>query len=111
VHSSVTPTRITSVTPCPAAWLQMYLHQLMETGVASTPPPGVLRVLRSKACRSAIMFGQRLSQPQGVQLLRQLSDTQLFWCCAHGRPTTVPLVDLQQVQVARAAARRRAHAG
>jgi DNA mismatch repair protein MLH3 len=88
----------------------MYLHQLMETGVASTPPPGVLRVLRSKACRTAIMFGQRLSQQQGGQLLRQLSDTQLFWCCAHGRPTGVPLVDLQQVQASRAAARRRAQA-
>ncbi|WIA13629.1 hypothetical protein OEZ85_007193 [Tetradesmus obliquus] len=75
--------------------LQLYLHQLLETGgLASQPPPGVVRVLKSKACRSAIMFGKLLSRQQCVDLVQQLGQTELCFCCAHGRPTTVPLVDL-----------------
>jgi hypothetical protein len=30
-------------------------------------PPGVLRVLRSKACRTAVMFNDALSHQQGLQ--------------------------------------------
>jgi hypothetical protein len=66
--------------------LQLYLHQLLEaSGSSSQPPPGVLRVLRSKACRSAIMFGDTLSRQQCGELLTQLSGTQLCFMCAHGR--------------------------
>ena len=36
---------------------QVYLHELDLTAGTMPVPPAVLRVLNSKACRSAIMFG------------------------------------------------------
>ncbi|KAF6251124.1 hypothetical protein COO60DRAFT_671380 [Scenedesmus sp. NREL 46B-D3] len=79
--------------------LQLYLHQLLETGgSANQPPPGVVRVVKSKACRSAVMFGTQLSRQQCVELVQRLGEAQLCFCCAHGRPTTVPLIDLAALQ-------------
>jgi DNA mismatch repair ATPase MutL len=73
------------VLPCDCCQ-QLYLHQLLETGGSSRqPPPGVVRVLKSKACRSAIMFGTQLSREQCVELVQQLGQTELCFCCAHGR--------------------------
>ncbi|GIL55015.1 hypothetical protein Vafri_10679 [Volvox africanus] len=74
--------------------LRLYLHQLHETGGADLPPPAVLRVLRSKACRTAIMFGNSLAREQCIALLAQLRNTRLWTQCAHGRPTVAPLVHL-----------------
>ncbi len=62
------------------------------------PPPGITRVLKSKACRSALMFGHPLLLSEGQALVSQLLGTQLCFCCAHGRPTTAPLVDLTAVR-------------
>ncbi|CAL0314267.1 unnamed protein product [Lupinus luteus] len=59
-----------------------FLQQLAETEGSSTMPPSVVRVLNSKACRGAIMFGDSLL-PSECSLI-----------CAHGRPTTVPIVNL-----------------
>lgn len=67
--------------PCP---FQLYLHQLLEAG-GSQPPPGVLCVLRSKACRSAVMFGDALDATQCTDLVRRLASTELCFVCAHGR--------------------------
>ena len=44
--------------------LQLYLHHLDSTCGAGGLPAGVVRVLNSKACRSAVMFGDRLEQGQ-----------------------------------------------
>jgi hypothetical protein len=63
---------------------QLYLHQLLEAG-GSQPPPGVLRVLRSKACRSAVMFGDALDATQCCDLVQRLAGTELCFVCAHGR--------------------------
>ena len=81
--------------------LQMYLHQLRETSGAAGTPPGVLRVLKSKACRGAIMFGQELGPGQQQQLLDNLAKTHLCFCCAHGRPTTAPLAELSVYKMLR----------
>lgn len=70
--------------------VQLYLHQLLDTsGSSNQPPPGVLRVLRSKACRSAIMFGDVLGLQQCKDLVQQLAATELCFLCAHGRYVTV----------------------
>ena len=53
-----------------------------------------MRVLNSKACRSAIMFGHDLLPAQCQGLVERLAGTELWSCCAHGRPTTSPVVDL-----------------
>jgi DNA mismatch repair ATPase MutL len=72
-----------------------YLHELDATGGGSTqPPPAVARVLASKACRSAWMFGDALSYADGQALLDALAKCQLPFQCAHGRPTIVPMLDL-----------------
>ena len=46
----------------PGTLLARYLHALDSTaGGSIQPPPSVLRVLASKACRRAVMFGTSLS--------------------------------------------------
>lgn len=74
--------------------LQVYLGQLHETGGSRLAPPAVLRLLRSRSCRTAVMFGDPLSNPQCGRLLAALRATALWTQCAHGRPTVAPLVHL-----------------
>jgi DNA mismatch repair ATPase MutL len=75
-----------------------YALSLEATGGASTlPPPAVHRVLASKACRSAVMFGTPLSAAQCQQILTELAQCDLPFQCAHGRPTITPLLDLSQL--------------
>ena len=57
-------------------------------------PPGLLEMLNSRACRSAIMFNDPLTQREAEMLVRRLSKTRLPFQCAHGRPSMVPLVEL-----------------
>ncbi|KAF3485932.1 hypothetical protein F2Q69_00057923 [Brassica cretica] len=82
-----------------------FLQQLAETDGSSTIPPSVVRVLNSKACRGiflispalfcAIMFGDSLLPSECSLIIEGLKQTSLCFQCAHGRPTTVPLVDLK----------------
>ncbi|VFQ70130.1 unnamed protein product [Cuscuta campestris] len=71
-----------------------FLQQLSDTDGSSTVPPSVLRVLNNKACRGAIMFGDTLLPSECSLIVDELKQTSLCFQCAHGRPTTVPLVDL-----------------
>jgi len=48
------------------------------------------RLLASKACRGAIMFGQPLAAEECTRLVRELSLCWLPFQCAHGRPSIVP---------------------
>ncbi|KAJ4898911.1 MUTL protein-like protein 3 [Raphanus sativus] len=72
-----------------------FLQQLADTDGSSTIPPSVLRVLNSKACRGAIMFGDSLLPSECSLIIEGLKQTSLCFQCAHGRPTTVPLVNLK----------------
>ncbi|XP_022971390.1 DNA mismatch repair protein MLH3 isoform X1 [Cucurbita maxima] len=72
-----------------------FLDQLADTDGSSTMPPSVLRVLNSKACRGAIMFGDSLLPSECSLIVEELKQTSLCFQCAHGRPTTVPLVNLE----------------
>ncbi|VVB10172.1 unnamed protein product [Arabis nemorensis] len=72
-----------------------FLQQLADTDGSSTVPPSVLRVLNSKACRGAIMFGDSLLPSECSLIIEGLKKTSLCFQCAHGRPTTVPLVNLK----------------
>ncbi|KAF8011198.1 hypothetical protein BT93_J1726 [Corymbia citriodora subsp. variegata] len=72
-----------------------YLQQLADTDGASTMPPAILRILNFKACRGAIMFGDTLLLSECSLIVEELKGTSLCFQCAHGRPTTVPLVDLE----------------
>ncbi|KAJ8567718.1 hypothetical protein K7X08_019926 [Anisodus acutangulus] len=71
-----------------------FLQQLADTDGSSIIPPSVNRVLNSKACRSAIMFGDALLPSECSLIVEELKQTSLCFQCAHGRPTTVPLINL-----------------
>ncbi|XP_043709319.1 DNA mismatch repair protein MLH3 isoform X2 [Telopea speciosissima] len=72
-----------------------FLEQLAETDGSSTMPPSVLRVLNFKACRGAIMFGDSLLPSECSLIINELKQTSLSFQCAHGRPTTAPIVNLK----------------
>lgn len=57
-------------------------------------PQGMLELLNSRACRSAIMFNDALSVAQCQELVARLARCAFPFQCAHGRPSMVPLVDL-----------------
>jgi DNA mismatch repair protein MLH3 len=75
-----------------------YLHLLHRSNPSDVSrvlrPPVITRLLHSRACRSAIMFGDYLSISQCQDILDQLSQCQLPFQCAHGRPSIVPLIEL-----------------
>lgn len=52
----------------------------------SIPDP-IHRVLKSKACKGAIKFGDSLSASQASQIMKELSDCRQAFFCAHGRPS------------------------
>ncbi|XP_076906812.1 DNA mismatch repair protein MLH3-like [Bidens hawaiensis] len=71
-----------------------FLQQLSDTDGSSVIPPAVLRVLNFKACRGAIMFGDALLPSECSLIVEELKKTSMCFQCAHGRPTTAPLVNL-----------------
>ncbi|KAL2755331.1 hypothetical protein ACRALDRAFT_1094232, partial [Sodiomyces alcalophilus JCM 7366] len=60
-------------------------------------PQGILDMLHSRSCRSAIMFNDELSPEECADLLRRLGRCVFPFQCAHGRPSMVPLVDLRSL--------------
>ncbi|XP_057993502.1 DNA mismatch repair protein MLH3 isoform X2 [Hevea brasiliensis] len=74
-----------------------FLQQLADTDGSSTMPPSVLRVLNFKACRGAIMFGDSLLPSECALIVEELKQTSLCFQCAHGRPTTAPIVNLEEL--------------
>ncbi|KAG6775612.1 hypothetical protein POTOM_019090 [Populus tomentosa] len=63
--------------------------QLSDTDGSSTLPPSVLR---------AIMFGDSLLPSECSLIVEELKQTTLCFQCAHGRPTTIPVVNLEALQ-------------
>lgn len=57
-------------------------------------PKGILSLLNSRACRSAIMFNDKLSRKQCQGLVDGVAKTKFPFICAHGRNSMVPLVYL-----------------
>lgn len=57
-------------------------------------PRGILDMINSRACRSAIMFNDPLSLGDCKALLARLAECAFPFQCAHGRPSMVPLVDM-----------------
>ena len=59
--------------------------------VSKYRPPFLIRTLQSRACRSAIMFGDELTNAEGKALISRLSNCSMPFICAHGRPTLAPM--------------------
>ncbi|KAH8550619.1 hypothetical protein BGW37DRAFT_71336 [Umbelopsis sp. PMI_123] len=55
-------------------------------------PRGIVDILKSKACRSAIMFNDSLTHQQCQKLMDLVSDCAYPFQCAHGRLSMVPLI-------------------
>ncbi|KAK1994360.1 hypothetical protein LX36DRAFT_683717 [Colletotrichum falcatum] len=62
-------------------------------------PQGILALLNSRACRSAIMFNDVLSKDECESLISRLSRCSFPFQCAHGRPSMVPLVDMRTLNM------------
>lgn len=63
----------------------------------ATCPPGLVDMVNSRACRSAIMFNDELSMDECEALVTRLADCVFPFMCAHGRPSMVPIIDLAMV--------------
>jgi DNA mismatch repair protein MLH3 len=57
-------------------------------------PAGVVGMLNSRACRSAVMFNDPLSLRECEDLVARLARCAFPFQCAHGRPSVVPLLRL-----------------
>lgn len=58
-------------------------------------PNFFLDFFASKACRSAIMFGDSLNKNECIILIKSLIKCHLPFQCAHGRPSVIPLTIIQ----------------
>ena len=57
-------------------------------------PQGILDMIISRSCRSAIMFNDELTIEECQSLIQRLAKCAFPFQCAHGRPSMIPLVDL-----------------
>ncbi|XP_034783940.1 DNA mismatch repair protein Mlh3 isoform X4 [Acipenser ruthenus] len=81
-------------------YLQEQIALIQSTGrVRGTLPLTVLKVLASQACHGAIKFNDSLSMEECCRLIESLSVCQLPFQCAHGRPSMLPLVDLDHLEM------------
>nr|XP_020031222.1 DNA mismatch repair protein Mlh3 isoform X2 [Castor canadensis] len=73
--------------------------ELLQTtgGIQGTLPLTVQKVLASQACHGAIKFNDDLSLEESSRLIEALSWCQLPFQCAHGRPSMLPLADLDHL--------------
>lgn len=60
----------------------------------SSCPAGLVDLVNSRACRSAIMFNDDLGMDECRELVRSLSKCVFPFMCAHGRPSMIPLVEI-----------------
>lgn len=64
----------------------------------SSCPEGLVDLVSSRACRSAIMFNDRLNVEECRELIRKLCECVFPFMCAHGRPSMVPLVGVDAIE-------------
>ncbi|KAJ6661287.1 hypothetical protein lerEdw1_015424 [Lerista edwardsae] len=74
--------------------------ELLQTtgGARGTLPLTILKVLASQACHGAIKFNDGLTLEESCHLMEALSCCQLPFQCAHGRPSMLPLADIEHLQ-------------
>ncbi|XP_004625024.1 DNA mismatch repair protein Mlh3 isoform X2 [Octodon degus] len=80
-------------------YIREQVELLRTTGsIQGTLPLTVQKVLASQACHGAIKFNDRLSPEDSCRLVDALSWCQLPFQCAHGRPSMLPLADLDHLE-------------
>jgi len=71
-----------------------FIKELSNLSGENAFPSFVKNILASNACRYAIMFGDELSQEMQIKLIESLAKCELCFICAHGRPSVIPLFDM-----------------
>lgn len=61
-------------------------------------PTPIRDSLITKSCKDAIKFGEQLTLEEMHHLMSELSKCRLFTQCAHGRPTIVPIGDIENFE-------------
>lgn len=61
----------------------------------SSCPQGLIDMINSRACRTAIMFNDELEVSECQTLVTQLARCIFPFQCAHGRPSLVPILEAQ----------------
>lgn len=59
-------------------------------------PKFIIDSINSKACQSAVKFGDSLTQNEMEVLVTKLFSCQSPFQCAHGRPTMIPIMNLNE---------------
>ncbi|XP_050191370.1 DNA mismatch repair protein Mlh3 isoform X2 [Myiozetetes cayanensis] len=77
---------------------QIELVQTTGGGARGTLPLTFLKVLASQACHGAIKFNEHLTLEESCGLIEALSSCKLPFQCAHGRPSMLPLADIDHLQ-------------
>lgn len=67
------------------------IEQTDEFAITNTCPRGILEILKSRACRSAIMFNDELNRGECSTIVKKLSVCNFPFQCAHGRPSAIPI--------------------
>ncbi|PWN31202.1 uncharacterized protein FA14DRAFT_175736 [Meira miltonrushii] len=62
-------------------------------------PPMIIDKVTTWSCRGAIMFNDPLTSSQCQRLLAELGQCIFPWQCAHGRPTSLIVSQLDRVQI------------
>uniref|UniRef100_A0A8C7E5X8 MutL homolog 3 n=1 Tax=Naja naja TaxID=35670 RepID=A0A8C7E5X8_NAJNA len=79
--------------------IQEQIELLQTTGGSQvTLPLTIMKVLASQACHGAIKFNDTLTFDESCHLMASLSCCQLPFQCAHGRPSMLPLADVDHLQ-------------
>ena len=63
------------------------------------PPPPIARILASRACRGAVMFGDALTFDQALSLWNDAKKCMFPFQCAHGRNSMAIIGDLSLLQL------------
>ncbi|XP_078090693.1 DNA mismatch repair protein Mlh3 isoform X2 [Mustelus asterias] len=81
-------------------FLQEQIEVLQSTGgFQGMLSRTVLKVLSSQACHGAVKFGDGLSVEECRSLMESLASCDLPFQCAHGRPSILPLADLDHLEM------------
>ncbi|KAF6766837.1 MutL, C-terminal, dimerization [Kalmanozyma brasiliensis GHG001] len=81
-----------------ASWADAIAKHLDWLTLSRFMPGSLMNVIKSTACRSAIMFNDALSREASERLVRRLGECRFPFQCAHGRPSLVPLCGVKMVQ-------------
>ena len=75
-----------------------FLYEMEENDIKILPNC-VNEILKSKACRGAIMFGDFLTKIECSNLIEKLSFCNFPFKCAHGRPSILPISNLSKIKI------------